>query len=144
MRLLAAPGRRTGFMRPGAGTMAWTYAQSSGQLSHDGEPIEVGYAGIAPGLNDPSQQSVPFVGPLPQGTYNIGAAVQDGGHMGPFVLPLTPWANNNMFGRAGFFIHGDKIAGLPHTASNGCVVLSRNTRNTIATSGDALLVVVSG
>ena len=47
--------------------------------------------------------------------------------MGPYVLPLTPLTVNNMFGREGFFIHGDSIDN-PGNASNGCVVLNRQWR----------------
>jgi len=121
--------------------MTWTYMQATGQLSHDGEAIDTGYAGVGAGLNAPGQEGVPFIGPLPRGGYTIGQPVLNGGHMGPFVLPLTPSPANNMFGRSGFFIHGDKIAGPPHTASNGCIILSRQTRTLIAQSGDNLLVV---
>jgi hypothetical protein len=124
--------------------MTWTYEQSTGRLSHDGEPIETGYAGNGSGLNNPAEQATENVGPLPQGTYDIGPARADGGHMGPFVLPLTPRPENTMFGRSAFFMHGDKIAGPPHTASDGCIIMSRGTRNAVASSGDTTLVVVSG
>lgn len=123
--------------------MAWTYAQRSGEMSHNGEPIEPGYAGNGDGLNNPDAQDQMSVGPLPRGSYTIGAPT-DNAHMGPFVLPLTPDPGNTMFGRSGFFIHGDKINGPPHTASDGCIILSRGTRNDIASSGDTALVVVAG
>lgn len=90
--------------------MTWTYSQSTGRLSHDGEVIATGYAGHDAGLDDPSAQQSAFVGPLPQGTYDIGPPMSDGGHMGPYVLPLGPWPINNMFGRSGFYIHGDTPA----------------------------------
>jgi hypothetical protein len=122
--------------------MSWSYEQLTGNISHDGEAIATGYAGIGAGLNNPNEQDQPFVGPLPRGTYTIGAPIANGGHLGPFVLPLTPWATNQMFGRAGFFIHGDRIAGPPHTASNGCIILDRLTRNLIAETGDTVLIVI--
>jgi len=122
--------------------MTWSYSQQSGQLSHDGELIATGYSGIGAGLNNPAAQDQPFVGPLPRGSYGIGAVVADGGHLGPFVMPLTPWAVNNMFGRAGFFIHGDN-AQLNNTASNGCIILARQWRTMIASSGDTLLTVTA-
>jgi hypothetical protein len=122
--------------------MSWTYAQSSGNLSHNGEFIAKGYAGIGAGVNNPAAQNQPFQGPLPQGTYTIDPVVQDGGHMGPYVLPLEPWPVNNMFGRAGFYIHGDTPA-RNQTASNGCIVLDRQWRALIATSGDSTLLVVA-
>jgi len=82
-------------------------------------------------------------GPIPRGRYTIGAvefADVDGPH-GPFVLPLTPAAANEMFGRTGFLIHGDSIEH-PGFASRGCIILARPTREAIAQSGDADLEVV--
>jgi hypothetical protein len=122
--------------------VTWNYKQSTGGVSHDGEFITTGYAGIVPGLNDPTAQAQPFVGPLPQGTYTIGAVVQNGGHMGPYVIPLEPWSANQMFGRAGFFIHGDTPT-RNHTASNGCIVLDRQWRQMIVNSGDTVLTVIA-
>jgi hypothetical protein len=121
--------------------MGWTYQQATGRLSHDREFIATGYAGIGQGLNNPASQNISFVGPLPAGTYTIGGPMLDGGHMGPFVLPLTGWVGNQMFGRDGFFIHGDNTA-RNNTASNGCIVLDRIWRQMIATSGDTVLIVI--
>jgi hypothetical protein len=121
--------------------MSWTYSQSSGDLGHEGEFIAKGYAGLGACCNKPDKQDVPFQGPLPRGTYTIGLPMQDGGHMGPFVLPLAPWEVNNMFGRSGFFIHGDTPA-RDQSASNGCIILDRAWRTMIAQSGDATLMVV--
>ena len=122
--------------------MSWSYAQSTGQLAHDGEGIATGYSGKGAGLNNPGQANVPFTGPLPVGSYTIEGPIADGGHLGPFVLPLSPWPVNNMFGRSGFFIHGDNQA-MNHTASNGCIILARQWRQLIATTGDTLLVVTA-
>jgi hypothetical protein len=47
-----------------------------------------------------------------------------------------------MFGRFGFFIHGDSILN-PGWASDGCVILGRMVRQRIAASGDPLLEVVA-
>ncbi len=122
--------------------MTWSYSQATGELSHDGEYIATGYAGIGPDLNKPSSQDIPFKGPLPQGTYNIGPPMADGGHMGPYVLPLNPWPGNNMFDRLGFYIHGDTPA-RNKSASNGCIVLDRQWRTMIAQSNDAVLTVTA-
>jgi hypothetical protein len=122
--------------------MTWTYSQATGNLSHDGESIAIGYAGKGAALNDPASQDKPFAGPLPRGSYTVGAPMPDGGHMGPFVLPLAPWPGNNMCGRCGFYIHGDTPS-REHSASNGCIVLDRQWRTMIAESGDTLLVVTA-
>jgi hypothetical protein len=121
--------------------MAWTYRQSDGGLLHAGEFIATGYAGIGPDLNNPASEGIAFKGPIPRGTYTIGPVQPDGGHMGPFVLPLTPWPVNNMFGRSGFFIHGDNSQ-VNHSASNGCIILGRQWRLMISSSGDTNLAVV--
>lgn len=122
--------------------MTWTYSQSTGRLSHDGEVIATGYAGHDAGLDDPNAQQTAFVGPLPRGTYDIGSPISDGGHMGPYVLPLSPWPINNMFGRSGFYIHGDTPA-RDQSASNGCIVLDRQWRALITQSSDPVLVVTA-
>jgi hypothetical protein len=120
--------------------MPWKYDQASGALTHDGEMIATGYAGKPPSKNIPADQDKPFLGPLPRGGYTIGQPVANGGHMGPYVLPLTPDPANDMFGRDGFFIHGDSITD-PGDASDGCIVLNRQWRTMIAQSDDTLLVV---
>jgi hypothetical protein len=121
--------------------MSWSYSQSTGNLSHEGEFIAKGYAGIGGCCNKSDKQDVPFEGPLPRGSYTIGPPMADGGHMGPYVLPLTPWPGNNMFGRAGFFIHGDTPS-RDQTASNGCIILDRPWRTMIAQSSDTTLMVI--
>jgi hypothetical protein len=121
--------------------MAWTFQQGSGKISHDGEYIATGYSGNGTGVNNPQAQNQSFVGPIPRGTYTIGAAIQDGGLMGPFVLPLTAWVVNQMFDRSGFFIHGDNAA-RNQSASQGCIALDRQWRQMIAQSGDTILMVI--
>jgi len=85
-------------------------------------------------------QNVPNVGPIPQGTYDIGQQV-DSPNTGPGVLPLTPQSNENMYGRSAFQIHGDNRRG-NQSASQGCMIFGRDTRNRINNSGDNVLVVV--
>ena len=120
----------------------WTYAQRSGALyAPSGELVARGYAGHGAGLNMPSLQHVKNVGPLPCGLYTIGEPYKSSSH-GPFVLRLTPSATNEMFGRAGFLIHGDSIHA-PGSASNGCIILPRVTRERIAASSDTQLHVIA-
>jgi len=57
---------------------------------------------------------------------------------GPYVLPLTPSLNNQMFGRSGFLIHGDSVVN-PGTASEGCIILPRAVRQQIWGAGDHVL-----
>ncbi len=120
----------------------WTYAQVSGLLEHVNAVMGIGYSGKGACKNLPSAQFRHNLGPIPCGLYTIGDPVDTNAH-GPFVLPLTPHADNNMQGRAGFLIHGDSIA-YPGEASQGCIILSRPTREKMAASEDRLLEVISG
>ena len=126
----------------------WTYIQKSGELLHDGAHESVGYSGYndpnsgQEGKNNPDLQNVHDVGPIPVGGYVIGTPHDSLTH-GPFVLPLTPDASNQMFGRTAFLIHGDSVVE-PGTASRGCIIMSRGIRNEVATSGDHVLTVISG
>ena len=120
----------------------WTYQQSTGQLSHDGEPIGTGYAGHGTGVNDPAMQDQHNVGPVPQGKYTIGPSEDRPNSIGAFALPLTPDPANQMFGRTAFFIHGDNMQ-MNHTASDGCIVIARTVRNLVASSGDRQLTVIA-
>jgi hypothetical protein len=126
----------------------WTYFQKTGELLRDGQQQGLGYSGYndpqsgQPGKNNPTLQHVPDVGPIPVGSYTIGNPEDTLTH-GPFVLPLTPNPANQMFGRAGFLIHGDSVVE-PGTASRGCIIMARTIRNEIAASGDQLLQVVTG
>jgi hypothetical protein len=117
----------------------WTYSQRTGKLDHDGVTAAIGYSGNGPGKNNPDWQRVHNCGPIPQGRYTIGEPIE-GTHMGPHALPLTPDTDNYMFGRSGFFFHGDSSAGLGE-CSNGCPVLDAYTRGRLAESADRELTV---
>ena len=117
------------------------YQQSTGALTRDGLLIGAGYSGRGGAINQPAAQIVPQYGPIPQGRYTIGTAVQDS-HLGPLALPLTPDPTNLMYGRGGFYVHGDNSL-LNHTGSEGCIVVSRDIRERIAASGDNQLTVVA-
>jgi hypothetical protein len=123
----------------------WTYKQRTGELFNaTGEHIATGYSGFGAHKNQPADDSVKNLGPIPEGRYAIGQprCVAAPGPHGPFVLPLTPLPSNQMFGRDGFLLHGDSIEH-PGTASHGCVILPRAVRERIAASGDTQLEVVA-
>lgn len=121
----------------------WTFEQSTGNLYNPaGAFVEKGYSGNGVWKDDPASQCVHNHGPLPAGLYTIGAAIADGGHLGPFVMPLTPDAGNEMCERGGFFMHGDSISD-PGNASDGCVIMSRTTRVAVNASADKELTVVA-
>lgn len=122
----------------------WIYSQSSGRMDREGGLlVGLGYSGNGDGLNNPAAQNIHNVGPLPQGKYTIGGVLMRGpGKTGLGVLPLTPDPANEMFGRSGFFMHGDNPE-MNHTASDGCIVLSYTVRAAIADSEDKELTVTA-
>ena len=120
--------------------MTWQYKQSDGTLTCDGEFEGTGYSGTGVGRNNPSMQDVANVGPIPQGAYNIGAAYDDLGKLGPCVMALDPSEDTETFGRSLFRIHGDNAN---HDASHGCIILGPAIRRKIASSADRKLVVIS-
>jgi len=110
---------------------------SAGRLDsvdHGGSAQGLGsaYSGNGPFMNNPDFTSVHKHGPLPVGTYTIGAPENRPQSVGQFALPLLPAPDNQMLGRSGFWIHGDNPAG-DHTASDGCIVTSRVIRQICAT-----------
>lgn len=121
--------------------MVWIYSQSTGELRHNGELVGTGYAGVYTNKNNPDRQQVKDMGPLPRGKYTIQP---DNGRMGPLSLKLVPQSTNNMQGRAGFYIHGDKSrpGAILGFASEGCIVINRTARHSIARSGGNQLEVI--
>lgn len=116
--------------------MSWTYHQSTGALLHNGRRVASGYSGSGAGRNNGAMQATHNVGPIPRGAYRIGTPYNTNSH-GPHVMRLTP-VGHNALGRSGFLIHGDNRT---HTASQGCIILPRNVRDTISTSRDHSLVI---
>lgn len=112
----------------------WTYEQVTGRMLQDGERVAIGYSGAGEGKNNPDMQDIHNVGPLPKGNYTICAPVDTVTH-GPYVLRLDPDPANEMFGRAGFLIHGDSVVH-PGTASEGCIILGKLIRVKIWESDD--------
>lgn len=114
--------------------MNWVYSQKNGTLRHGDKVIATGYSGAPECKNDGDSQHVHNKGPIPRGLYLIGDP-HDSPLRGPHVLPLTPDPANHMFGRDAFLIHGDSVAD-PGTASEGCIILNRPTRDLLAQSED--------
>jgi hypothetical protein len=116
----------------------WGYSQTLGQiLNPDGTHAGFGYSGSGHGKNNSEFQHVHNVGPIPRGFYEIGEPFDSDTH-GPFCLRLTPFPENEMFGRDGFLIHGDSIKA-PGMASQGCIILQPGVRHHIAESDDKIL-----
>ena len=121
---------------------AWTYAQKTGELQQDGQHVATGYSGAGDGKNNPDMQSIPNIGPIPQGDWTITGPPVNTAEHGPYVLRLAPKEETDTFGRSGFLMHGDS-RNAPGTASHGCVILPRPVREQIWQSGDQELEVVS-
>lgn len=119
----------------------WIYEQSTGMFYLSGVGKGIGYAGAGFGKNNPAAQEIHDVGPLPVGRYTILEPIDTRTH-GPYVLWLEPAPTNQMFFRSGFGIHGDSIVA-PGTASEGCIVTARATREKIWRSGIRTLDVVA-
>jgi hypothetical protein len=118
----------------------WTYAQSTGDLTHDGVFEGSGYSGRSACRNISSAESIPNYGPIPRGVYAIGRASEDHPKLGPCVMELTPSPSTNTFSRSDFFIHGDNAN---RDASHGCIILGPAIRHLIANSGDTDLTVIA-
>lgn len=119
----------------------WKYEQATGALRNNGGArVAHGYSGSPAGKNDPTKQNIAKVGPIPRGSYTIGIPFNSSTH-GPFCLRLTPAPTNEMFGRDGFLMHGDSIEH-PGAASEGCIIMPRLIRESVASSRDSVLVVV--
>lgn len=120
----------------------WRYQQSTGiYQDKTGLTLCLGYSGHGIGKNNPAYQRMKNLGPIPRGFYSIGKSFDSDTH-GPFCLRLTPFPENEMFGRDGFLIHGDSKAN-PGMASEGCICLPHNARVRISESGDEILEVVA-
>lgn len=115
----------------------WIYSQKTGELRRDDNLIGCGYSGKGECKNNPDAQNVHNRGPIPRGLYKIGIPMTHWA-LGPYSLPLFPAMDNQMYGRNGFFIHGDSTVH-PGQASDGCIVLDRPIREQIIQSGDEQL-----
>lgn len=119
-----------------------TYQQSTGRFTDaEGKLVGVGYSGNGQGLNNPEMQAVAMHGPLPQGGYQIGFASSHP-KLGSLAMALTPCAGQHLFGRSGFFIHGDNQE-KNQTASEGCIILPHAARVALAASSDRNLTVIA-
>ena len=106
--------------------------------------MATGYSGHGEGLNNPAMENVPNVGPITQGTYDVGPQqdnVTGTGTELPNSMRLTRRGDPDPYGRGGFLIHGDNERG-DRSASQGCPVFPPDVRNRIGSSGDTTLRVV--
>lgn len=119
--------------------MSFNYFQSSGILSSATGSSWAGYSGHGAGRNNAEMENVPKIGPIPKGIYKIGAAYDDP-HLGPCVMHLDPIDGTDTFGRSLFRLHGDNKAH-DGSASEGCIIMPHDARETVSTSPDKILIV---
>lgn len=122
-------------------TGVWKFVQKSGYLYLDDVFKGSGYSGRGVGYLNPMTESIQDIGPIPSCGYTIGPWENYHTHLGVLVAPLTP--TGPIFGRSGFFIHGDNVD-MNHSASDGCIILSHFLRELVRDSGSTNLIVVPG
>ena len=118
----------------------WTYQQSTGKLSHNGDLVGMGYSGHGAGVNNGALESDAGIGPIPRGLWIIGPFYDDP-HLGPCVAHLDPVSPDDAHGRTLFRIHGDNAEG-NESASRGCIIMNRLVRLAVKSSGDTSLQVI--
>lgn len=116
----------------------WTYSQSTGALSDGNGRTWQCYAGAGAGKNNPADQAIPDVGPLPRGVY-LASDLQNRTKTGPASIALIPAPGNEEFGRSAFYMHGDSVLH-PGCASEGCIVAPLAARLLFAASHENLTV----
>ena len=127
--------------------MSWRYVINKGSLFNPlGLWVVDGYAGgncgkNIEGINNALMVSVHNIGPLPPGIYTFGKLWTPHPKVGAYAFELVPDPQNVMFGRAGFFCHGDTVT--PRCASEGCIILPRNIREEMYGSEDHKILVVA-
>ena len=121
--------------------MTYTFKISTGEFSQDDVVLTTAYSGFGDGVDNTNEEAIPDQGPIPEGTYTIGAAFTHP-QCGPIAMRLTPSDDTNTFGRAGFLIHGDNAA-MNHTASHGCIIVNKTVRLAIDAGSDKTLQVIA-
>ena len=113
----------------------WYFEITTGKLrDKNGVVVGTGYSGAPGHVDNPADEDLQGLGPIPEGDFTIGAPFNSPDH-GPFCLRLTPDASDTMYGRDGFLMHGDSKEH-PGAASKGCIVQARTVREAVAASGD--------
>lgn len=105
---------------------------STGDIGIDAACIGSGYSGDSSHFNQPQYCNLHDQGPIPPGQYAILAPVDDP-QTGQFSMPLVPCPGTATLGRGGFRLHGDNPQA-NHTASQGCIIASRSTREAVWTA----------
>ena len=99
------------------------------------------YAGKGNHKNNPNDQCVKDLGPLPRGWYELGQGYSHK-KLGPLTFNLNPQGGTNMCTplRNLMRIHGDSRSN-PGNASDGCIVCGKKTREQLQRGGGGTLLV---
>jgi hypothetical protein len=125
------------------GQKMWKFQITTGNMYDPaGALISTGYAGGNQGKNpegkdNPADESVRNIGPIPEGIYTFGPLRLQYPKLGAYCFPLIPDPGNQMYGRSGFFCHGDTTP--PGNASDGCIIQPHSTRQAMYISTDQTL-----
>lgn len=119
--------------------MPWIYDQRSGRITGPRGEEYQGYSGQPSHRNQPTSENFVNEGPIPRGSWRIDPELRNSAQTGPMIMLLNP-VGHTAHGRRSFQIHGDSARRLG-LASTGCIVLPREARVAISTSGDTTLIV---
>ena len=121
-----------------------TFRITTGDLTGpDGSFWGKGYSGHGQGVDNPSDEAIANVGPIPEGKWSFGAPY-DSPHTGAFTIPLAPLEGTDARGRSDFRIHGDLVGEVgKELASHGCIILPRQVRERINGESDRTLNVIA-
>ena len=111
--------------------------QDGGVVRAEFRRIVRGYSGAPGYVNNPDVQGLKGRGPIPRGSWRIGAPEEV---CGGYALRLTGITREEPH-RGGFLIHGDATLET-QDASQGCIIIPRRFRKLIWESGDHLLQVL--
>jgi hypothetical protein len=117
----------------------FVYIQTTGKLMLGDQVFGTGYSGKGAGKNNAAMQNVLNTGPIPTGEYTIGLRKND--KKGEPMMTLLPLGHNasGRFPGQSFAISADSD---PPGNTNGNIVMPRDVREKIATSGVVRLKVV--
>ena len=113
----------------------WVYHQSTGNLyladNEDARSfVATGYSGAPDHVNRTESEGLIAKGPIPRGVWRMDAPANHV-RLGPVAIGLEAADPKTALKRSGFFVHGDNFR-VDGSASTGCIVLDRATRDLMA------------
>jgi|SRR6185437_15169662 len=106
----------------------FTFGIKEGKLDCNGVYLADALSGAYGYADNPADESLKALGPLPEGFYTMRPAV-DSPTLGKIAIELVPDAANQEYGRGGFWIHGYPLNPQDHdTGSHGCIETNPSAR----------------